>query len=268
MTYRQPAFMTNNLISGITDPLTALVTRSGPALIASSQRAFVDGRSGSVGFHGSAGTFAGVELDLGGTLSVAPNRAIIPEGQNYDSYQLGIFASPTQDLASATTASGYTLVTGSGVIDRSLAALTSRYWYFILSDNTSGLTFTHGGYWLGNYEQLSSSAAVQPQFDNGYVSQLIETEFPSGIASVELAAPRRKFSLDVRDIDPASSDYSVLADVMLTRGRSFWYWPPDTTDAGPYLVRLSRDASRRQEFAAPSIGLRYRMSFEFVEDKL
>ena len=79
MTYRQPAFMTNNLISGITDPLTALVTRSGPALIASSQRAFVDGRAGSVGFHGSTGSFAGVTIDLGGTLSVAPNRAVIPE---------------------------------------------------------------------------------------------------------------------------------------------------------------------------------------------
>ena len=268
MTYRQPAFMTNNLISGITDPLTALVTRSGPALIASSQRAFVDGRAGSVGFHGSTGSFAGVTIDLGGTLSVAPNRAVIPEGQNYDSYNLGIVNADNPGLTSSTQPSSYNLVSGAGVIDRSLSAYTDRYWGWLLAQNTSGLTFTHGGYWLGNYEQLSSSAAVQPQFDNGYVSQLIETEFPSGIASVELAAPRRKFSLDVRDIDPASSDYSVLADVMLTRGRSFWYWPPDTTDAGPYLVRLSRDASRRQEFAAPSIGLRYRMSFEFVEDKL
>ena len=43
---------------------------------------------------------------------------------------------------------------------------------------------------------------------------------------------------------------------------------PDDATPGPFLVRLSKDAQRSQEFGAPSQALRYKFSFEFLEDNL
>jgi hypothetical protein len=268
MTYRQPAFMVSNAFSAITDVANQMKYNGSQTVSNSERRNMIDGRSGSVSSWTATSTGSGPRFDLGSVPSKELNRLIIPsghtgmEGKTLRVYQDTSFSYPSPTVVATS------VISGSEVIDLSLSSGDEQYWIWQISDSVASDVYSVGGSWLGTYEQLSTASAVQPEFSNGWIDQVLETEFPSGIASIELASPRRTFSLQVRDVDPASTDYALLDQVMQARGRSFWYWPPDTTDAGPYLVRLSKRSERRQEFSAPSIGLRYRMSFEFVEDNL
>jgi len=267
MTYRSPAFMVDNLLSAITDVANDVDEATNTSTLTNDERRkFIDGRQGVFGIYTATGVDAGVRVDTLAIPSPAANRLVIPSGHDFDTETFEVLHDDGLTLPSPTTASS-AAVSGSGVIDRTLSSGNERYWGFQLS-TSSARTYTCAGYWLGVYEQLSTAAAVQPGWQNGFVSQVIETEYPSGIAAVELAAPRRQFSLEVRDIDPSGSDYTILDSVLQARGRSFWYWPPDDTDEGPFLVRLASEPTRRQEFKAPQQGLRYKFAFDFVEDRL
>jgi len=268
MTYRQPAFMLDNALAAATNVATEVLPFNSYNAINAVRRKIIDGRQGGVASWVAALANAGWRIDTQSTPTTELNRFVMPEGHTgFISETLRIYHSQFSDFSPATQVANLTATTNA-IVDLTLSSGTQRYWAFQVSTASLDEVFSCGGFWVGVYQQLTTAAAVQPQFSNGWVDQVLETEFPSGIASIELASPRRTFSLEVRDVDPASSDYALLDQVMQARGRSFWYWPPDTTDAGPYLVRLSKRSERRQEFAAPSIGLRYRMSFEFVEDKL
>tara|TARA_R110002096_G_scaffold269480_4_gene463326 strand:- start:570 stop:899 length:330 start_codon:yes stop_codon:yes gene_type:complete len=109
---------------------------------------------------------------------------------------------------------------------------------------------------------------VDPAFELGWKSQLVDTDYPGGVAVAQISPPRRTFSLRVRNIDPSSSDYSVLDGVMQSREKPFWYWPPDDTDPGPFYVRHSNQPKRVQDFGAPTQALRYTFDFDLIEDNL
>ena len=270
MSYRQPAFMTNNYGAGAITDITQIVGFNAGTVSNVNKRAFFDGRISSVGFYISASTSAGIRWDAGVIPSPSANRLIIPKthggfvGNNLSVYHDNADNYPSPTIVHSSTIGGSNETT----IDLTLSSGGERYWIIQQNSISIGNAAVARGFWLGTYSQLSGSAHVDPAFELGWEAQLVDTDYPGGVAVAQISPPRRTFSLEVRDVDPASSDYALLDQVMQARGRSFWYWPPDTTDAGPYLVRLSKRSERRQEFSAPSIGLRYRMSFEFVEDKL
>ena len=169
---------------------------------------------------------------------------------------------------SATTVGVYTIADGN-TIDLQLATTVSeRYWIIQQNSISVGNVTTARGFWLGTYSQLSGSAHVDPAFELGWKAQLVDTDYPGGVAVAQISPPRRTFSLRVRDIDPASSDYSILDGVMQSREKPFWYWPPDDTDPGPFYVRHSNEPKRVQDFGAPTQALRYTFDFDLIEDNL
>ena len=261
--------MVDNYMSSITDVAAAVLPTAQTAAISNSnKRALVDGRVGSIGQFTATGVNPGIIFDTGSVLSVAANRLIFPAGHSgFSGKDLAIYHDSVISMASPNLAC-LCAVSGSGVMDAVLTAGSERYWQFIVYSAVVSDVFSLSGCWLGAYSQLSAAAAVAPDFVLGWQSQQVETDYPGGVAVIEVAAPRRTFSLTVRDVDPASADYTLLDSVMQSREKSFWYWPPDDATPGPFLVRLSKDAQRSQEFGAPSQALRYKFSFEFLEDNL
>lgn len=261
--------MIDNYMSSITDVANDVEENSQAAAISNAnRRALVDGRAGTLGQFTATNVHAGVKFDTGSVLAVAANRFVVPAGHvGFDGKISVVYHSADMSISSPTLVF-YGLVSGAGVIDKAITAGSERYWMFRLQDAVAAEVFTLAGWWLGVYSQLSAAAAVAPDFVLGWQSQQVETDYPGGVAVIEVAAPRRTFSLTVRDVDPTSADYTLLDSVMQARAKSFWYWPPDDATPGPFLVRLSKDAQRSQEFGAPSQALRYKFSFEFLEDNL
>lgn len=268
MTYRQPAFMVNNYGAGSISDITQIVGFQTETLSNANKRAFFDGRVSSIGSYVSTSTFAGIRWDAGVIPSPSANRLVIPKthsgfvGNNLSVYhQSAPNASPT--LVSSST------IADENTIDLTLSSGNERYWIIQQNPTISvGHVTTARGFWLGTYSQLSGSAHVDPAFELGWKAQLVDTDYPGGVAVAQISPPRRTFSLRVRDIDPASSDYSVLDGVMQSREKPFWYWPPDDTDPGPFYVRHSNQPKRVQDFGAPTQALRYSFEFDLIEDNL
>ena len=268
MTYRQPAFMTNNYGAGAISDIAEIVGFNAGTLSDANKRAFFDGRVSSVGTYVSTGTSAGIRWDAGVIPSPAANRLVIPKthsglnGKNFSVYHDSADTYPSPTIVSSTT------IATENTIDLTLSSGNERYW--IIQQNSISISdvTTARGFWLGTYSELSSTAAVDPAFELGWKAQLVDTDYPGGVAVAQISPPRRSFSLTVRDIDPASADYSILDGVMQSREKPFWYWPPDDTDAGPFYVRHSSNPKRVQDFGAPSQALRYRFEFDLIEDNL
>jgi hypothetical protein len=267
MTYRQPAFMVNNYGAGSISDITQIVGFQAGGLSNADKRAFFDGRVSSIGSYVSTGTSAGIRWDAGVIPSPAANRLVIPKthggfiGNNLSVYHdSSPYPSPT--LVS------FSNIADGNTIDLTLSSGNERYWIIQQSSISVGHVTTARGFWLGTYSQLSGSAHVDPAFELGWKAQLVDTDYPGGVAVAQISPPRRTFSLRVRDIDPASSDYSILDGVMQSREKPFWYWPPDDTDPGPFYVRHSNEPKRVQDFGAPTQALRYTFDFDLIEDNL
>jgi len=268
MTYRQPAFMVDNAIGDITDVGDVRAAPSTSAISTETIRALVDGRISSIGTFTATGSNAGLRYDLPVVPPVELNRMVIPATHSgFNGETLQIFHDNAVGFPSATTASS-AVVSGEGTIDRVLDSGTEQFWAMQVSTSVNLDVFTLRGLWLGVYNQLSSAAAVDPKFELGWESQQTETDYPGGTAVAQISAPRRTFTLEIADVDPAGADYTLLDAVMQARTKPFWYWPPDDTDPGPFYVRHSRDPSRVQDFGAPSLATRYTFKFGFLEDNL
>lgn len=269
MTYRQPAFMVNNYGAGSISDITQIVGFNAGGLSNADKRAFFDGRISSIGSYVSTSTSAGIRWDAGVIPSPAANRLVIPKTHGgFIGNNLSVYHDSAAGYPHVTIVGVYTIADGNTIDLPLFVTVSERYWIIQQNSISVGNVTTARGFWLGTYLQLSGSAHVDPAFELGWKAQLVDTDYPGGVAVAQISPPRRTFSLRVRDIDPASSDYSILDGVMQSREKPFWYWPPDDTDPGPFYVRHSNEPKRVQDFGAPTQALRYTFDFDLIEDNL
>ena len=271
MSYRQPSFMVDNALTAITDTADIYEWASTNAPSTESRRAWIDGRQGTAGTFTSTGVAAsGIRMDLQSIPPAGHRTVVIPNGHTFAGYALEFYKDDSFAFSSAIslgTPPGASFTAAAGVIEQEASSDLEQFFLWRVEDVVAQ-TFTLSGWWIGKKETLSADAYVDPRFGNRYQSQVAETEYPGGTAALEIAPPRRRFTLDVRNVLAGSADYTLLDSVAQARARSFWYWPPDTEDAGPYLVRLTRDVQRVQDFKAPAVATYYRFRLEMLEDKL
>lgn len=270
MTYRQPAFMTDNAVAAITD-VADITAGAGTLILTADKRALIDGRQNSLGTVYTTLQPGKVWLDLQTTPPASYDTMIIPAGHILLGRSITLFSNTILGFTGGVNHGIAVAPADDVVIERDLSSNAVRQFFlFQLNDNSPASTDTYmlGGFWIGEKYQLSSAAAVNPRFVSGWLPQIVEQQFPGGRAVAQLAPPLRTFTLRVHDVDPASADGIALDALMQQRTRSFWYWPPDDETPGPYLVRHRRDPERVQDFATPSVAVRYRYDFSFVEDRL
>ena len=265
MSYQAPAFMVDNVLEGITDVADIYEWTNTTSPSNATRRNWIDGRQGTVGTIAATGASAGIRMDFGSVPASSVNRVVIPDGHGFDGETIQYFADNESTFAGAANL-GTEAITGSDVIDLTPGAAINQWFLWRINTSAASESFSLAGWWIGSRKAIDESA-VDIEFQNGFVSQVEELEYPNGIASLEIAPPRRTFSLRVKDIDPASDDYTALSEVLQARGKRFWYWPPDTIDPGPFLVRLAEEPSRVQEFPAPLASTRYEVSLRMIEDR-
>jgi hypothetical protein len=264
MAYQNPAFMVSHPAGAI-----AIADVTGTSATTSfsdaSKRALIDSRQGEQASFTSTGADAGVEFDLLTTPTI--NRWVIPAGHTMEGWSWILFSDDNSAFSSATNRFniGSTHLTGAPVFDASFTEVTTeRYWLFQRTQDTAE-TFTLGEFWIGEHVEVAN-ADVQPSFSSEWVHHLNEDVIGGRDVAVELAPPRRRFTLSLRYVDPADADFTILEEVIrLGRSTPFWYWTPDSTDTGPYLVKLSAAATRRQESSAPQSGIFYQVDLTMIE---
>lgn len=269
MAYNQPAFMLDHLGAGLA--LAALTARNAGTFTNAAKQAMIDQRPAPAGSLTANAGNGGFVLDLGTTSAGdAINRAVIPAGHSFTGANLQVvkdtipgmngFPSPQIALTASTVPAG--------VIDFATIVNTDpgyRYWAFQYNLSTNGFVMTLGEFWLGTRTALTANAYVQPGFGSDFTQELAQDEFGGRTATVVLAPARRRFALEVLNLDPSGADYALLERVMKEgRERPFVYWPPDSVVPGPFFVQTTA-ATRRQEFRAPQAGIRYGVRLEMIE---
>jgi len=263
MGYQQPAFMISHPASAIA--ISDVSARgSTTALSDDSKRALIDSRQGEQASFTAAGSDAGVEFDL----LTAPtiNRWVIPAGHtmNQISGNWQLYSDDNSSFSSGSLRLNEA-ISGTGVFDGVvLTTTTERYWLFQALTTTTQ-TFTLGEFWIGERVAISSGY-VQPGFRSEWEHHIAEDVIGGRDIALELTPPRRRFSLEIRYVVPATSDALILEEILrLGRSTPFWYWTPDDTDTGPYLVKLEASATRAQESAAPQAQIAYTVSLTMIE---
>lgn len=265
MAYRAPAFMVTNVVSSLA--LSAVTARNAGTFSDASKRALIDMRQTPIGSFAATGANAGVEFDLGTTLiSSLVNRAVIPAGHNLTGETVRIVSGTTAGIGTPTVLA--TAVAGSGVIDLGWTPVAGHRYMALDISTSAAEVFTLGEFWLGFRFDLTADAWVQPPWRAEYQHELTEERFGARLATVETAPPRRRFSLEVLNLEPSGVDFLQLEGVVRGgRTAPLWFWPPDDSlfTAGPFLVQLASSSLRRQESRAPLAGVRYGASFDLVE---
>jgi hypothetical protein len=263
MGYQQPAFMISHPASLI--GLADITLRPNTIdLSDDSKRAFIDSRQGEQGSFTGTGALAGVTFDLGASPGQTINQWILPAGHNLAGNQWDLFS---KDAAGAGTFRVIQTITGTDVGDFYFPTLetTDAEWRLFNGDGSATKTYTFGEFWLGDRVAISSGY-VQPGFTNEWEHHIAEDVIGGRDIALELTPPRRRFSLEIRYVVPATSDALILEEILrLGRSTPFWYWTPDDTDTGPYLVKLEDSATRAQESAAPQAQIAYTVSLTMIE---
>lgn len=264
MSYQNPAFMVAHPASEIAvaevNPINAA------AISNDDRRAFIDGRQGEFGTFTPNALNGAIQFDFGS--AVAYNRCVIPKnhiGIAGESVSMTRSASATH---SPMTIEGFPASVVAGeVVDFAVDdTTTDRYWAFQVNDAIS-VDISLGEIWFGDRIELTAGdGRVDSGFDRSYEHDVAEESFGGRTASLELSPARRKFSLRVRDLDPTGTDFATLEEVIRDgRTNPFWYWTPDDTDTGPYLVKLTRSATRKQSSKVPLTYSRYEVGLEMLE---
>lgn len=263
MSYRNPAFMVAHPAASL--PIASITPRDS-TISDDSKRALIDSRQGELASFTATWTSSGFFIDFGSPAGAGTvNRALVPAGHNFDTRTLVVLSGPN---AGSVTVRDSTIQSGSGVIDFSFADITSdQVWLFNAGGVSISDVFTLGEFWLGEYKELTyGDGRVDPGFEREYQHDVVEAEFGGRTTSLELSPPRRKFSLQVRGLDPDEADFATLEEVVASGpAKPFWYWPPDDTEPGPFLVKLTRSAKRVQGGRSPSVHMRYEVELEMLE---
>ena len=269
MTYQDTAFMVGHPAAAIA--IAAITTRNSSTLTDDSKRALIDSRIGLVGSFTATGADAGFALDLGTTTAADDsNRVVIPAGHNFAGETLEIISDTSGPTLPSPVVED-TIAVGAGsaaVLDFSFAAVTgARYWGLQVATSAAEV-FSLGEFWLGERKSLTSGdGRVDPGFESSYDHDLEQDDFGGRTATLEISPPRKRFSLKIRLLDPSNPDYATLDEIMrLGRSRPFWYWPPDSADPGPYLVRLTRSAARKNDSKVPQSVIKYQVDLEMLEE--
>jgi hypothetical protein len=245
------------------DPTTAIL--SGASVYTdASRRATLDSRIGEFASMTTSATNQGAFFNVAGA-SFTMNRYVIPAGHNLAGVTLschqrdsgGFFATIQTDVVPLSTAA----------IDVSFPEETAQDGAGIIIQAIG--TWIFGEIWFGERVALSTGAnasAVQPGFRLEWEHAVRSDVIAGRDATVELAPPRRRFTLEARYVVPGTDDARILEDVLrLGRTAPFWYWPPDDADPGPYLVKLEDAGARRQESIAPQAQIAYEVRLEMVQ---
>lgn len=260
MGYTSPAFMVAHPSAEIAlDKITPRPAAT--AFSDDSKRALTDRRQGEFAQFTATGSAAGVEFEY--ATDPRANRVVIPAGHTFNGFVLDIFSDDNPAFSSATNRSS-TSISGSSVIDLTFSLVTNESnWLFHVNSTTE--VFTLGEFWLGERVPIAT-ADVQPFFEREWVHRVANQVIGGRDLSLELTPPRRRFGLSLRYVDPGSADFTILEEVLrLGVSTPFWYWPPDTTDPGPYLVKLERSARRKQERVAPQVTISYSIDLVMIE---
>ncbi len=266
MSYQNPAFMIVHNATAVA--VGDIVTIVASTLTDDSKRALIDSRQGELGSFTATGGDAGFSIDMAGGLGGgSSNRVVIPAGHTFDTFSVVVKGDDTSNALPSPERTDTIAVSGSGVLDFSFALATGLRWWGLTVTGSVAEVFSLGEYWMGERVAIDN-ADVQPEFGKAY-EQLIAGDVIGGRdVTLELAPPRRTFSLSLRYVSPADADFTILEEVIrLGRSQPFWYWTPDDTDTGPYLVKLSRSAVRKQESAAPQAGIFYAIDLEMIEQQ-
>lgn len=263
MTYQAPAFMVAHPTSKLV--LADITPFNASSISDDSKRAWIDSKQGELGSLTADSVFGGMAVDYSVSFADTINRCVIPNGHN--------LASRTMRLSSGTVLGSLTLLdsivpSGGEILDFSFSSVSSHQFWNLLdqfSVNLDILSFSE--FWIGNRKALNvNDARVATGFERSYEHDVTEAEFAGRTAVLELAPARRKFSLLIRDLDPSATDFATLDEVIRDgRANPFWYWTPDTTDTGPYLVKLTRSATREQRSSVPMKSVRYEVELEMLE---
>ncbi len=266
MGYQAPAFMVLHPASELA--IAKVTARPNvTAFSDDSKRALIDSRQGELASFTATGADAGVEFSYVDTSIPRVNRAVIPAGHNLDGFSLDIISDDDGPTFPSAFVRSSGTVSGSGVIDRGFSIITTdEDWLFQLPGSAAE-TFTLGEFWLGERKALTTNdGRVAQGFVRTFEHAVSEEEFGGRTASLETAPSRRKFSLLIRDLDPTAADFATLEEVILQgRAKPFWYWTPDSTDTGPYLVKLTGAAGRVQTSDIPKTFMRYEVQLEMLE---
>ena len=268
MTFQQPAFMVAHRasVSAIAD----FATISSTTFSDDSKRALLDSNQGLLGSFTATTASAGFSLDMdAGRAGYTFNRVVIPAGHTFAGFDVVVEGDATGPTLPAPIRTATILAVAAEVLDFSFAAaIGGPRWWGIKVLLSAAEIFSLGEFWVGNRRALTSNdARVDTGWERAYEHDLSEDTFGGRTATLELSPPRRKFSLKVRDLDPAGNDFATLDEVIRDgRSKPFWYWTPDSTDTGPYLVRLTGSATRVQASTVPTKSVRYEMTLEMLEE--
>lgn len=264
MAYQNPAFMVAHPLSGLA--ISDITTDRTDPVSDENKRAWIDSRQGELGswtvVASPSDTFSGPDFDTSGISSVV-DWCVIPAGHTFDGVQISIVS----DAGGGGVSRAAPSVTGASVLDLALGGPWTDHikWGFDIVPASEFQTFGMGEFWVGQKVTITN-ADVQPGFTLEWVHQINETVMGGRDVAVEIAPPRRRFTLSLRYVDPADSDFTILEEVIrLGRSAPFWYWTPDSTDTGPYLVKLTAAAGRVQESSAPQAGIFYLVDLTMIE---
>jgi len=264
MSYQNPAFMVAHPSS--LRSIADFATLASNTFTDDSKRALIDSRQGEQASYTADGAASGFTLDMGSTTAADPvNRLVVPGGHTFDGYIVLLISGVT--LGSISVRSS-TVVADKGVIDASFSDRNGdQFWGLQVINSVASDVFSFGEFWVGNRRSLNTNdARVDQGFEREYEHDLSEEDFGGRTVSLELSPARRSFSLQVRDLDPSGADFATLDEVIRDgRSKPFWYWTPDSTDTGPYLVKLTRAARRKQSSKVPTVRSRYEVSIEMLE---
>jgi|TARA_Y100000310_G_scaffold326032_1_gene390380 hypothetical protein len=269
MSYQNPAFMIDHPAQALA--VTAIADINADPLSTADKRAFYDGRQGTIGIFTPDALDGGVQYDFGS--DVAYNRCVIPsdhDGLAGENVRLTSSANSSHSPFLIEGYPGYPgaadpVVTGEPIDFGVDTSAPERYWAFVVN-SAIGVDCEVSEIWLGTRNELTTSVAVQPEFVDEWAHELAEQTFGGGESTLELSPSRRVFELSVRRVEEGTADFTTLAEIMqLGRTQPFWYWPPDDQAGGPFLVKLSRSASRRMDFEMPSVAMKYRVDLQMIE---
>ncbi len=266
MSYQNPAFMVAHPMASRS--ISDISARNSGSFTNDSKRALIDSRQGEVAEFTATAANAGFALNFGSISgSGTVNRCVIPAGHNFGGETLEVISYNSGVALPSPTVRSTGAVGASELVDRSFAdVIGDRYWGLQISTSLAE-TFSLTEFWLGNRMELSQGdARIDQGFEREYEHDLAEDNFGGRTTSLELSPARRKFSLRIRDLDPSGADFAALENVIRDgRSKPFWYWTPDSTDTGPYLVKLTRAARRKQSSKVPTTFSRYEMDIDMLE---
>ncbi len=260
MSFRQPAFMVVNYMDGLA-AANITSTLSSSAM----ERSLIDKRQGTLAVFPSSAANHFVRFRFGVGTIVEVRHVVIPAGHNMGGIELDFFKDE-DDFSTPTTLNSHTVPAGSGVIDAPVDAHTGEEAFQVNLDGTGQWELSE--IWLGVKTTLSAEAFTQPKYESEPFGLVSEVVYPAGLARTLLAPSRRRFSLGVRNVATGTADHTILESVLdVGLGEPFWYWPPDDSEPGPYLVQLTR-GQRFQESKTPSVAPFYEFRFDFEESRL